>query len=555
MNLIKILSSIGVGFTACVSLTVLALGAAEGDQNSARKFQVKLLPQSPTSISVNGVPIDHAVSKEVFGAVVSCQDVSKKLWLIAPKEGPSAFDFEGFKNLTLNAPAGQQVLFSGSVQDGRLSIFTPVANTKPVRVQFPDGAVATMDPGSKGIYDLFKDDSYSFRADGKVETVNAEGQKRNLSFHHPPLTGGGLVRIQEKNLPMMQRVSPSTVVKISGPTSDPLIQIGDQVYASSNYFGQTLVLENGSSVQFKRGSLQWRVIKGDFRFSIAGIGGWHCYGFSGQSGSILWDVATKSVDLKNLTENDPLLVGCPSQTFALLQPKSLFQFSQMNSSTYAASGLGKVKMFSLSSGTEADLSQGNLLIRGGVFEGMAGISSSRNNLYLSWAQGVPLEINGSLGHYAIALNKEETLTGANSGQAVIRYSSGGYITIKALSGEFLISVAQIQNLVITLPEGDSITLQYDERKGVFLAQADSENTGSIRFDTPERIVVTLSANDKVTLMTEQLNGFALNDSSIIFYENAGGGESPSFAWSQTEPRSLNIPLFSRISQPPISVKQ
>jgi hypothetical protein len=67
------------------------------------------------------------------------------------------------------------------------------------------------------------------------------------------------------------------------------------------------------------------------------------------------------------------------------------------------------------------------------------------------------------------------------------------------------------------------------------------------------VVLILYANDQATLIGEQLEGYAVNDSTMIFYENAGAGEMKSFAFSQTTPRFLNINVLNRVSQPPISI--
>jgi hypothetical protein len=460
----------------------------------------------------------------------------------------------GFEGWSARIPKGCSLSLTVCQTKGTLQALTAGANSQDVKVQFSDGATAVLGPASTTQLDLFKDQTYSFSGFGSVSAISADGQVLALSGRSLPLTGGPLrEKTDEHGVKRMERLNPITSVKVLNSTNgETRLQIRSEIVTIGKE-SQIFETPNGSQIELAAGSLNWKVIKGDFRFELEAIPGWKAIGLSGQSGRLSWDSDRRLVDVVNLSKEFPVLVMLTTHTFVRIGEGSTFQFAQVNSLTFATSAVGKnVTLFNARTKQESDLGKGNLLFQGGV--AVRANTGIRNTAEIQWDKQSGAIITGTYGSNVVASGSFAILTSKNTGSVQVQFSNG-QIIIKSILGEAQVVLTQFERMNVAIAEGDSMSISVDTRRGLFTLHADPDNSFPVRFYTDANLTLMLYANDNATMVGDKIDPYAITEDSLVFYENAGGAGGTSFGYAETQPNFLNINVLTRIQQPPVSVKR
>ncbi|MHB8522297.1 MAG: hypothetical protein ACYDH9_16275 [Limisphaerales bacterium] len=397
-----------------------------------------------------------------------------------------------FTGWAARVPQANQVTFRVDTPRTIIDLTAPAENTKPITLRFPDGGRAEIKAASTARFDLLKDGSYYFSGRGSVYAINNAGLSLNLSPNQPPMTGGPLVeKTAENGAVKPVRVTPVALVAVvSGELGGELsLVVETETVKLGTSEPKTVKLPNGSVIELKQNpfnrTLGWRVEKGCFRFQIEGMNCWHPIGLSGQAAAMQWNVSSKMADLSNLSTNQDVLVDLAIHYFADVGPKTIFQYTQFDDCrTFMVSATGgSVALFNVETGRAYPVDLNSFLVKAGVPEREDSEpdqkpANPRRTILLFGESGSQFQVQGSLGNAAIGPNSQKTLQGGDSGEVQMAYDGSGRLTVRAVSGDFLILMPTAGSFSVNLSQGDTISMSGVSPAGLSF-QAASANLSSV----------------------------------------------------------------------------
>ncbi|MBI4323892.1 MAG: hypothetical protein HY674_01370 [Chloroflexi bacterium] len=493
---------------------------------------------------------------------------------------------DGVQDWKARVPKRHRAVFFVDADRTFVDIQAPAGNKEPILLEFPDGARAEVKPDSMVRFDFFKDQSYYLAGAEQTPATSAEGQSLTLTPFFPPLLGGPLVEKRETNgTSRLTRLTPLTAVVISGQADNEVnVSVGRQNVELLLGSRQQVRLGNGSVLDLYLNpvtkTLDWHVVKGAFRFTIAGLDCWKALGLTGQAGSQQWEVTGQLIDLRNLpgTETNRvgknILVNLAARINAVVPPKSTFQYGRIGDcTTFATAALGdEVLVYNDGTKVVTHLEANNVLFRSGspLGPGQTIAKDFKQSLMLEWETEAFLRLKSAASVLTVDQDSKKTFQSPDGGEVEVNYMQHGELTLRVLAGEYVVQPEFLQNLRIEVAQGEGLSLTWDRRTGMFTIQASKENVPSsqVKVVTPEGYSPLLSPQSKLTFFTAR-NLFmpTTTGANMIFYEAAGSGDAQAFGLS---PVSRPAPtgrgsttVFgtsdqidpSRILQPPVSVVQ
>ncbi|MDB6054653.1 MAG: hypothetical protein JWN25_2176 [Verrucomicrobiales bacterium] len=430
---------------------------------------------------------------------------------------------------------------------GHLNFKTGVDNTKPFKMFFPDGATAQVGAGSSGIFDEFKDKTYYFTGKGLITAINAEGKSVIVEGKQFPMEGGPLVsKVDAKGVSTTVRLLPSTVFKVNETENGGLtFTTAEKTFSIAKGEVKEVTFANGSviTVATVSGGFQWAVDKGEFKFSVVDVPTWTGLGLTDQAGKMIWDRTTKSVDLKNLSEEGELIVALPAGSYARIDPQAVLQYAAVGGTTFATSASGgRATLFNSNISLDTKLEQSNMEFKGGLaVHGSGGASTDFLNVNLEWASGSALNLGGSFGKAQVDPNSDKVLSKAASSSLSgtldsfldeiveldpslkVSYGDNGQIILRANVGSYHISIPSLDHLSIDVNQGDSVMLSMDHGSGILVATALGDNQDSIKVVVPNANLPVLNSSQSVTLNTRNGKVVSASSGTTVFFDNAGAG--------------------------------
>lgn len=397
-----------------------------------------------------------------------------------------------FTGWAAKVPKANQVAFRVDAPRTIIDVTAPAENTKPITLRFPDGGRAEIRAASTARFDLLRNGSYYFSGRGSVYAINNDGLSLNLSPNQPPMTGGPLVAQTGENGAVKRTwVSPVTsVAVVSGELGEELsLVVEAETFKLGPGGPKTIKLPNGSVIELRQNpfnrTLNWRVEKGCFRFQIEGMNCWHPMGLAGQAAVMQWNVSSKMADLSNLSTNQDVLVDLAVHYFASVGPKAVFQYTQFDDcATFAVSATGgSVALFNAETGRTYPVDLNSFLVKAGAPEREASETglrpkNPRKTILLFGESDSQFQVQGSMGNAIIGPNSQKTLQGGSSGEVQMTYDGGGRLTVRAVSGDFLILVPTAGSFSVGLNQGDTIAMSGVNPGGLSF-QAASGNFSSV----------------------------------------------------------------------------
>ncbi len=247
-------------------------------------------------------------------------------------------------------PANSQIYLNVNAALGSIEVSAAATNPAPIALSLPDGGSAAINSGSSARLDEFPAHTYTLSAAGTVAALTADGQSFWLSANSPPLVGGPLRQVTDlKGVPHWERTSPTVLVQIAGSLDgDISARFGASSVRLTGANHQKTVLSNGGVIEWNQNlgarSLEFRIVKGDFRVTLEGIDGWRLIGLTGQAGALTWERASHAVDLQNQGAI-PCLVALAGRSYARVDPQATFQYSQVSPLSFATAAHGGKVIF------------------------------------------------------------------------------------------------------------------------------------------------------------------------------------------------------------------
>lgn len=493
---------------------------------------------------------------------------------------------DGAQDWKAKVPKRHRAVFFVDADRKFVDIQAPAGNKEPILLEFLDGARAELKPDSMARFDFFKDQSYYLAGAEQTAATNAEGQSLTLTPFFPPLLGGPLVERKETNgTSRLTRLTPLTAVIISGQVDHEVdVSVGRQNVELLLGSRQQIRLGNGSVLDLYLNpvtkTLDWNVVKGAFRFTIAGLDCWKALGLTGQAGSQQWEVTGQLIDLRNqpVTETNRvgknILVNLAARINAVVPPKSTFQYGRVGDcTTFATAAIGgEVLVYNAGTKVVTHLEADNLLFQSGspLSPGRTIARDFKQSLMLEWETEASLRLKSAASVLTVNQDAKKTFHSPDGGEVEVNYLKHGELTLRVVQGEYVIRPEFLENLRIEVGQGDGLSLTWDRRTGMFTIQASEENVPSshVKVVTPEGYSPMLSPQSKLTFFTAR-NLFmpTTTGANMIFYEAAGSGDAQAFGLSPvskpTPTGRGNTSVFgtsdqidpSRILQPPVSVVQ
>ena len=406
----------------------------------------------------------------------------------------------GFEGWEAQVPLGTQVEVKADFGRGLLDFTALANNPAPVTLSFIDGATLQFPSGTGGRLDVFADKTYVFSARGPltgqgVAGRNGEGKDLVLSSHTLPMTGGPEVDVKGADGTVQRvRLSPTVAVELAGSIGGEIsVKVGDRTVTLGRTSSERITLPNGAVVTLGQNpatrTVNWQVEKGDFRISVADIGGWTAVGATGLSGDMAWNVDSQSVaiDIRNTTSPNPanvLLVALPANVTARVAPGATFQYAgAVGSNDFQTSSLnGSVVLANVVTGQVADLESGNMSFANGRPLIPGGALQPNGSVTLAWNPNAAVEMSGTLGDFSVPPGGSKEVRGPNGSLLRVVNRPGLGLILQAVSGDFTFNTEGVRSGTITLPQGSTIQLGYDIAGGIFTA-------------TPSRGVVTVTSAD------------------------------------------------------------
>lgn len=412
-------------------------------------------------------------------------------------------------------------------QQGVLEFNVLSNSTAPVLVQLPDGATAKGLAGSVLRFDLSPGGGYTLAGQGACEAMNSDGATVSLGEYYSPMAGGPLVQTTENGQKYLKRLVPVTDVVITGRLGSRLaLEIGGQTFSLDADQGMERALPNGSAIFLKQDlskeSLRWEVRKGVFNLTLGAIPGWKTVGVTGQTGDLIWEESTGTVDLKNTAPAGSVLISLPSETWVRVDPSGSFQFTRISFSAFATAAYGApVSLFHARSGEITDLLPANLIFKGGrVVPRSVPSLVTENKIILSWRNGAPLQIDGIYGLSRLAPGSSKSFSDPELRALEISYSAHGVITVAARSGSFHLFPEPLGKWGCTLSEGQSVSLSLTDGGKQFTMRAGADNVSPVVLDTPDGQHPQLNPGAAINFSGTGGN-LAQPNAAVVFF--SGGG--------------------------------
>ncbi len=528
---------------------------------------------------------EQAEPQKIDGIILS-SGAEEHAFIMSSDETAIIVDIAGVQDWKARIPKRHRVVFFVDATRAFVDIQALSGNKEPILLEFPDGARAELKPDSMVRFDFFKDQSYYLAGAEQIAATNAEGQSLTLTPFFPPLLGGPLVERKETNgTSRLTRLTPLTAVIISG-------QVDNEVDVSVGQQNVELLLGSRQQVRPGNGSvldlylnpvtktLDWNVVKGAFRFTIAGLDCWKALGLTGQAGSQQWEVTSQLIDLRNLpvTETNrvgkSILVNLAARINAVVPPKCTFQYGRVGDcTTFATAAIGdEVLVYNAGTKVVTHLEANNLLFQSGspLSPGQTIARDFKQSLMLEWETEAFLRLKSAASVLTVNQDSKKTFQSPDGGEVEVNYMQHGELTLRVVEGEYVVQPEFLRNLRIEVAQGEGLSLTWDRRTGMFTIQASKENVPSsqVKVVTPEGYSPMLSPQSKLTFFTAR-NLFmpTTTGANMIFYEAAGSSDAQAFGLSPvskpTPTGRGSTTVFgtsdqidpSRILQPPVSVVQ
>jgi hypothetical protein len=432
-------------------------------------------------------------------------------------------------------------------------------NKTLLKLGFFDGGAAEMQAGSIGRMEVFADESYYFWGSGRIRTLDPNGKWQELTPHGPHLGGGKLVKVMnEKGEQREERETPLREVHVSGGIgAEIVVEIEKQIVKLLPGEKKSMSLRNGSLIAMHHDehfrSLQWEVPKGLFRFVMDGFECWRALGVSGHKASMVWDKDSKSVDLGNKSTNNPASPYIPvrfnRQITAAVNPSSMLQYTSIEEChTYAVSATGApVTVYNAYTRQESALGVASVLVRPGFIAPGAGRAESlaAQNVRLTWQEGAPLEVSGTMGTRSIQVATSETLANPlSASEFSIRYPRSGSMSLNAVSGNYVFGLASLSGWLINLPEGQTLDVDVDLQRGVFIARTSAENKEEVGITTADGFSPKLGPDSVLTILIGRNQNIpGAGSGNIVLFEGAGADINPAVGPPQSLPPGVFNEFF------------
>jgi hypothetical protein len=527
--------------------------------------------QGGVSVSVNGEwVLDVEAFQKTDGhknlkGVTFSWDKENEVLVIGSDTGEVILEGKGFEGWAAKAALGDKVRLRVDTKKFVIDVSTPQSNKKSLIMRFGDGAKAEVEPGSHARFDLFKDKSYYLSGSGKVHTINADGFEADLSPYLPPMTGGPVEqRTNDLGVVYNHRLSPVLQFRIIGHTNNGMAFWLDNQYVQiATNEVKRVELPNGSVATLiltERGSLDWKVSKGYFRVSIDGFRCWRATGLTDQAADHAWDLGAKAVDLKNQSPNN---IAPPNRvihtqmnrtTSAAVYPAATFQYTSIEDcQVFAGSSHGgRVDLYDSGAKREMTLVPGNHIVRPGSFAGaLRGGNGPQHDVKISWESGDAVTLDGAYGQSSVSSRSRQTLKQPNgNGQMEVTYGDGGMVTVTAVSEGIVLRPEGLQNWSIEIPEGETVSLNLDVRKGLFTVQTAEGNQSTIRIDTGTGFIPLMDPDSTLSFIMGGREGSVVGGvrGNVIIYESAGAavGEGVSTPGQPPLPNGQLPALFGQV---------
>ena len=485
-------------------------------------------------------------------------------------ETETAVEVHGFPGWIASLPPHAQLLLCLRPDPHQLDLVVSDGSAASVRFQLPDGARAEARPGARLRFDQFRDESYTLSGRGSIDAENSDGAKVILSENQPPLTGGPLVTRSDKGQRHLERQVPTIEATISGVIGNSLsLQIGERKWTIQPRGKLAVDLPNGSALSFQQDlaayALRWQVAKGDVRLSIEQIPGWKAIARSGDSGAMIWDGASRSIDLKNTGPEAGLVVSLPNDCWARVDPRATFQFTHVNFSAFATAAFGgAVRLWNSRTTEETDLVPANLLFQTGkVIPKTIASVVAENKISLFWRNGGALSVHGVFGLHQLTAGTSQVLTDKEARELEVSYSSRELVTVTARAGAFEIDPEPIPHWRCVVPEGNSVNFLLGRAGASFTIRAGADNLSPLEVKSPEGQTAMLSPGSALNFSSPSGSLADNPQGAVVFFTGEGSGQQGSFGLAPGEPSQIGIRASGfdefldlievpRISQPPVT---
>ena len=249
---------------------------------------------------------------------------------------PVKLESDGLAGFSCDLPGSNQVSCCFCNGRGILDMATPAKNTAKLDLTLPDGATASLLPGTTARLDFFKDETYTLTGPGRAQIRNAEGKSAALDANSFPMTGGPVRDIPDSaGVKHPQRLSPRIALHIGAMMQGDLsLRIGDADYRLPPAVEKDFTIPNGASIHLTHdsltGLLTWKVIKGYFAISFDGVPGWSAAGLSESAGTVRWNPFSQMVDFRNVSP-EPVAILLPFGILGSVEPTSTLRYEAVGS--------------------------------------------------------------------------------------------------------------------------------------------------------------------------------------------------------------------------------
>lgn len=443
---------------------------------------------------------------------------------------------EGMTAWSAEVPAENAAGFMMRPSNRLVDVSAPLSNTQPVLLHFVDGARVDLRAGVGGRVDILADRTYVFTSNSRVTARDGGGKDLVLTENSLPLTGGPVVTTIDANGDSRTtRLSPTEHVVVAGDIGGEVtIRVGNRTLVLNGSNTETITLPNEARLVIGQNSatrtLNWQVMKGDFRMSVEGIWGWEAVGLTGLSAAMAWNVDTKTValaiDIKNTSFPEPanmLLIGLPANVTARIAPGATFQYAgEAGSNDFQTSSLGgSVVLVNSLTGQEVDLEAGSMpfvsgrpMMRGGPFRGTEPVE-------LSFNLDAGVDLGAALGNLSLPVGGSKVIRGRNGSVLQASNEQGIGLVLESLSGEFTFTTVGMRSGAITLPEGGTVAIAFDPVGGVLTAITRRGRASVLSGDGTTQ---DIAQDTMVTVISGRLTtSSARPEDDVMYFENLRTG--------------------------------
>jgi hypothetical protein len=422
--------------------------------------------------------------------------------------------------------AGQQVLLKAMPGSGLVEVMAPPVNMAAVRMRLGEPGWVELQPGGVARYEEFADGSFYVRGNGKVRGFDADGRAVVLGPKTPPMSGGVLAQVRGKDgKTEMKRATPVIAAVLQGEPSGPLnVVVGQQRLLLKADAPQELILPNGARVELGLNqvarSLEWRVEKGYFEFTIAGIAGWRALGLSGQAGLLQWDLASRTASLSNVTPGGDaggtLLISPGPDLFVALGAESSVQVSELGASgAFALTAYGEeVWLCNLATGRETPLAMKRVILLGRSVPKAGSLRKSGANWVRVGGDASRVELSGEWGMTRLKPGQWKDLPGAGAAKVEATLDRQGELTLRAVGGRALVLSQVDERLGVQLEAGNALRLAVQTPPGTATLSGVAGNQprgavlaligkGGVVSGWPEKGVVEPTVEQPLNIMVER----------------------------------------------------